>query len=415
MDKKYDEYDDGFFKENMMEEQSSDLLDNSKEIEEETEQRNFYQAPKPSKNKNRRVAMLVAVNLMFSAAVGFGGGMLAQRYAGGQNNVTLTTSPYQTMSAPTTAGTGISAMSVTDIATLAANSVVEIRTEIAATGNRLQQFVSEGAGSGVIISKDGYIVTNNHVIEGAQKITVRLRSGETYSATLVGTDAKTDIAVVKIEGVSGLQTAVFGNSDNLVVGELAVAIGNPLGELGGTVTDGIISALDREIEIDGTTMNLLQTNAAINPGNSGGGLFNERAELVGIVNAKSSGSDVEGLGFAIPANTAKEVAQKLIEHGYVTGRAKLGISVIDADSNMARTYNLPRAGLYVYQVESGSGAEKAGIKGQDYLVSVNGTKVSTTAELNSVLGKLSPGNTVPVVVSRNSQELTLNVTLSEVK
>lgn len=378
------------------------------------EENKTSESPPPKKNKKNRLALLLAVNMLFSAAVGFGGGMAAWQFIKPSEEVTLTVAEDPAPQMIQTAKIGDASLSVSDIAALAANSVVEITTETVTNGSRLQQYVSKGAGSGVIISGDGYIVTNNHVIDGARKITVRLRSGETYPATLVGTDAKTDVAVVKIEA-SGLQAAVFGNSDNLVVGETAVAIGNPLGELGGTVTDGIISALDREIEIDGQPMRLLQTNAAINPGNSGGGLFNARAELIGIVNAKSSGSDVEGLGFAIPANTAKKIAEQLIEHGYVTGRAKLGVSVIEADETIAAMYGLPKAGLYVQQVESGSGADKGGVKSGDYLISVNGKKLTAMADLSDLLASLSPGKAVTVVVSRDNKEIALTVTLSEAK
>ena len=200
------------------------------------------------------------------------------------------------------------------------------------------------------------------MVDGANKISVRLKSGTTYSAALVGTDAKTDIAVVKI-GASGLQPAVFGDSSKLQVGELAVAIGNPLGQLGGTVTDGIISALDREIDLGDVTMNLLQTNAAINPGNSGGGLFNGKGELIGIVNAKSSGSNIEGLGFAIPINDVKTVISDLMKYGYVQGRIDLGMSFINIpNAQTAMMYRVQQTGLYVQTVTDGSNAASAGFR-----------------------------------------------------
>ncbi|WP_243154785.1 S1C family serine protease [Clostridium thermarum] len=224
---------------------------------------------------------------------------------------------------------------------------MEITTETVSTNSRMRQYISEGAGSGVIVSKDGYIVTNNHVIDGASKITVKTTDKKSYTAKLIGKDVKTDLAVLKIED-SDLTTAVYGDSSKLVVGELAVAIGNPLGELGGTVTEGIISALNRDVVIDGQTMNLLQTSAAINPGNSGGGLFNEYGELIGIVNAKSSGSGIEGLGFAIRINTVIDIVDSIIDYGYVQGRIDTGLNLIDIlDSQTARRYRVQSTGVYI--------------------------------------------------------------------
>jgi serine protease Do len=213
-------------------------------------------------------------------------------------------------------------LTIPEIAALNSNSVVEIYTESIVSNRRMGQFITEGAGSGVVIADSesgGYIATNNHVIEGASKITVRLSDGTEHEAELIGSDSRTDLAVIKINE-SRLQPAVWGNSDTLVIGELAIAIGNPLGKLGGSVTEGIISAPSRDIEIDRQMMTLLQTTAAVNPGNSGGGLFNSRGELIGIVNAKYSGTDIEGIGFAIPANLAMSIVDDLIQHGTVTGR-----------------------------------------------------------------------------------------------
>ncbi|MDF9823876.1 S1-C subfamily serine protease [Breznakia sp. PF5-3] len=201
---------------------------------------------------------------------------------------------------------------VTKIAEKSSKSVVEIKTETMSRDRFFGNYVSEGAGSGVIISENGYIVTNYHVLSGASSVTVTLHDGKEYEAEYIGGDSENDIAVLKIKA-NDLTPATIGNSDNLVVGEEVLAIGNPLGELGGTVTDGIISSTSREISVDGVTMELLQTSAAINPGNSGGGLFNMQGELIGIVNAKSSGSDIEGLGFAIPSNTAIEIAEKIVD------------------------------------------------------------------------------------------------------
>ena len=291
--------------------------------------------------------------------------------------------------------------------------MVEVTTSSVQTNGIFAQYVTEGAGSGVIISEDGYILTNNHVIEGQSSIKVTTSDGQEYDATVVGTDDKTDIAVLKIEA-SGLTPAVIGDSDSLVVGETAVAVGNPLGELGGTVTDGIISALDREVTVEGKNMTLLQTSAAVSPGNSGGGLFNEKGELVGIVNAKSGGDNVEGIGFAVPINTAMEVAEQLIANGYVSGRPALGIQVIAiADLQTAMQAGVSQLGVYVQSVDPGSAAEQAGLQVGDLFVSVDGTAVSTTSDVTAVLDEHQVGDVIEVQVVRDKQVLSLNVTLQE--
>ena len=202
-------------------------------------------------------------------------------------------------------------LSVAEVVKNVADTVVEITTTNVVTDRFYGQYVTSGAGSGVIISENGYIITNHHVIDGARTITVRLTDGSEFSAKLVGSDADTDIAVLKIQA-TGLSYAVMGSSASLVVGQEVVAIGNPLGSLGGTVTDGIISALDRTVVVDGHKMTLMQTNAAINPGNSGGGLFNRAGELIGIVNAKQADTGIEGLGFAVPIDVAWASAEAIV-------------------------------------------------------------------------------------------------------
>lgn len=361
--------------------------------------------------KRRAAAFALVLSVGFSAAFGFGAGnALGSAAAGAQNS-----SPQ---AAPVSSGyTQLSAsgtdMNVEQVAAATANSVVEITTEIVSTDPRMGQYVTEGAGSGVIISSDGYIVTNNHVIEGASKITVRTRSGDTYSGTLIGTDEKTDLAVVKVDA-TGLSPATIGSSDDLVVGQSVVAIGNPLGNLGGTVTDGIISALDREITIDDETMTLLQTNAAINPGNSGGGLFNMRGELVGIVNAKSSGTGIEGLGFAIPMSDAEPIITELISQGYVTGRIDLGMTLIDINSlQSAMMYRVNYAGLYIRSVTEGSAAQSAGFRAGDLITAIDGTDVSSESEFSAVLKTHQAGDTVKISIVRNGEAYTLPLTLAQ--
>lgn len=282
--------------------------------------------------KKQVMALLIVLTIVLAGAAGFGGSYAAQRLEaqGGEiavganleNNViavaTTKAAAATTKKAATTTKSGTTAkattakvLSIPEVASKNANSVVEIYTEHVVRNRWLIPVVAEGGGSGVIIKSNGYIVTSSHIINGARKITVRLKNGTEYSAALVGEDTQKDIAVIKIEATD-LKAVTYGDSSKLVVGELAVVIGNPLGLLGGSVTEGIISALSRSITIDGNTMSLLQTSAAINPGNSGGGLFDKHGKFVGLVTAKSSGTDIEGLGFAIPANTVKDVVKTLM-------------------------------------------------------------------------------------------------------
>ena len=301
---------------------------------------------------------------------------------------------------------------ISDIVPGIANSVVEISTESVSTGITMRQYISEGAGSGVIVTVDGYIVTNNHVIEDANKITVRLRNGASYEAKLIGTDPQTDIAVIKIEE-NNLEAAKMGDSATLKVGELAIAIGNPLGQLGGTVTDGIISALDREITIDNETMTLLQTSASINPGNSGGGLFNAKGELIGIVNAKSSGSDIEGLGFAIPINIAKKIVDDIMAYGYVKGRVDDGLTLVEInDYGTARMYRVQTLGVYISEVTSES-AKSAGFTSGDIIIAVNGVKISSSYDYETIIRSKNIGDTVSVEIQRQGQNSTINLVLTE--
>lgn len=360
----------------------------------------------------KALAGIVTGSVVFSSVFGLAGGAIASNRI---NNANATAQNEQTESAVSNvswlSNDSKEDMSVIDVAAIAADSIVEITTEIVGTSSRMQQYISEGAGSGVIISNKGEIVTNHHVIDGASKITVRLKDGTSYDAKVIGSDVKTDIAVIKIEA-NNLQPVVFGDSDTLKVGELAVAIGNPLGQLGGTVTEGIISALDRQITIDGETMTLLQTSAAINPGNSGGGLFNEAGELIGVVNAKSSGSDIEGLGFAVPVNTVKTVVDDILQYGYVQGRVELGVSLIDiANAQTAMMYRVQNAGVYVY---SGSDNSKE-LQGGDQITSIDGKAVSSIAEIKSILDQHHIGDQLEIEVIRTGEKQTIKTKLKESK
>ena len=374
---------------------------------------------KEKKNKGKGVIITLAV-----ALASFGAGSLYTSYSWIQNQTAQSSNQVKNESninkpatnvSQTSATTSGKSLSVAEVASLASDSVVEITTESVANDMFMRQYVTEGAGSGVIISADGYIATNNHVIEGASKITVRLTDGKEYEAKLIGTDAQTDVAVIKVEGAT-LQPATLGDSDTIGVGDTAIAIGNPLGELGGTVTNGIISALDRQIVLENQTMTLLQTNAAINPGNSGGGLFNDQGELIGLVVAKSSGSNVGGLGFAIPVNVVKDVVESIINVGYVQGRPVLGISVVNVDSSqLAYQYGVNQLGVYVAGLTEGTKAEASGLKVGDCLIAVNDTQISTTSDLTQILQSHEVGDKVKVMVSRNGKMLTVEVELSESK
>lgn len=298
------------------------------------------------------------------------------------------------------------ALDLAEIVDQTAPSVVEVFTETKQVSGWFQEYVTEGAGSGVVLTEDGYIVTNRHVIDGAATVKVRLNNGRTYPATVTGKDAKTDLAVLKIDA-EGLTAAKLADSSKTRAGDFVIAIGNPLGELGGTVTEGIVSALDREITIDGQTMTLLQTSAAVSPGNSGGGLFNLDGELVGVVSAKSSGSGIEGLAFAIPSNTAGEIARELMENGYVAGRPQLGVSVARLTKPEQSTY-FDQPGVYIVQAAKGNG-----LRAGDRILQIDGTAIQSTTDISAVLSRHSAGDTVVVELVRGGEQAAVNVTLTE--
>ena len=307
-----------------------------------------------------------------------------------------------------------SELKVSEIVEMNADAVVEIVVEGTTQGLWGQLQLVQGAGSGVIIKENGYIATNYHVIDGANKVQVTLHNGESYQATIIGSDEENDIAVIKIDE-KGLTTAKIGDSSTVAVGDLAVAIGNPLGQLGGTATTGIISALDRTLNIEGTTLTLLQTDAAINGGNSGGGLFNSRGELIGIVESKASAVGVEGLAFAIPINNVSSIINDMIENGgsgNSTSKATpaVGIVISEVSENNAQYYGLESAGVYIAQV-TGVNAQKAGFKEKDRIVSFNGKEISSSNEFISLVRKCKVGDTVTVVVSRDGQQIEIKTEL----
>lgn len=369
----------------------------------------------------KSLALLIALCVVVSALFGFGGSYLANALNGGHSGSSKTASVskngYKLEDA-----TG-SKMTVQEVTNKTKDSVVEIKTESVSADAWMQQYVTEGAGSGVVMTADGYIMTNNHVIDGASKITVTTSDDKEYEAKLVGTDSITDIAVLKISA-KNLTPATYGNSDQLAVGDMAVAIGNPLGELGGTVSAGIISALDRELAIDGKTMTLLQTDASINPGNSGGGLFNGDGQLIGIVVAKSSGSNVEGLGFAIPINKAADVAQQLMDKGYVSDQPSTGMSYAESSQgNGAAQFfgnsqdsqsQSSSAAVYIQEV-TGTNAKKAGFQSGDLVYAVDGTRITSFNTLSSIVTSHKVGDKLTYTIVRSNQTKEIKLTLEEKK
>ena len=394
---------------------------------------------KPYKEKRRShfkayISIVLVTTILSSAIVGgtlYKGfsSKIAEQNAEIKKLSSLTTLQQSTSTA--TSSTGASSASntssgytVADIAKKVGPSVVGIRMTVTnSSQNNIYQFfggnsdaVSEG--SGIIISKDGYIMTNYHVVEYADPknssytgtiLEAFLSDGKQAKAKFIGGDSENDIAVIKVD-LTGLTAAELGDSSKLLVGEQVVAIGNPLGmDFAGSVTTGIVSALNREVQTDGKVLNLIQTDAAINAGNSGGALLNPSGQVIGINTAKISET---GVGFAIPINDAKPIAEELIAYGYVKGRPMIGIQGQDVTDVISQQYNLP-VGVYVYSVVSGSGADKAGIKRGDIIVSMAGKEVKTMSELNSVKKNYKAGDTVDVVASRNGSKLNLKLTFSE--
>jgi len=384
------------------------------------------QPPKKKKKFNGKRVARSAVALVLAAAMGFAGGFVGAKFGGSGKVVIQQVAPSSTANSSDSADSSITAASSSgssltteQVADLVSPSVVVITTEQVVYSQWSwygQNQVESGAGSGVIISSDGYILTCAHVVDGASTITVTIGDKD-YTATLVGEDTTSDIAVIKIDA-DGLTPATVGNSDSLKVGQSVMAVGNPLGELGGTVTGGMISALNRSVTIQGSssvnTMSLIQMDASVSPGNSGGGLFNMNGELVGIVNAKSSSSDAEGLGFAIPINDAIKVAQELLENGYVTGRPYLGITYLAVtDAQTASQLGVNAYGVYVVEVVKGGPAEKAGLQAGDRIVSVDGTEIASKDDLGTLMQKHTAGDTLSITIARDGQMQTVNVTLGE--
>ena len=379
----------------------------------------IYEAKKKKVKRSKTwlacLSSAVAASLLTGTIFAFGLGSFKTPVNSTQPSITLNSGDVQNLSTNTS---GKQELTVPEIAAKVGPSCVGVINKTKVTPQRYydpftgryyytsdpnsDELQEQGSGSGIIISTDGYIVTNQHVIDGASEISVILNTGDECVAKLVGADSKSDLAVLKIEK-SGLPAATLGNSDELQVGELAVAIGNPLGqELAGSVTAGVISALNRKMTVDNKDYNLVQTDAAINPGNSGGALVNKYGEVIGINTIKLSSTEVEGIGFAIAITEAKPIIDDLMSNGYVSGRPLVGISVSEN-----------RNGLTVEQIAEGSGAEAAGMQIGDLIVKADGKTVKTSKELNEIRDKKSPNDVLKLTVIRNGELMDIDVKLGE--
>lgn len=373
--------------------------------------------PEPPKKRKGFAAKFVAVGLCCALLGGAAGGAGVYALSGGLGR---TTTLYQSDRAPTVVKvanvTGRELLTVPEVYATNVGSTVGISGNVTTNvwGQTVRNAVS---GSGFVISQNGYILTNYHVIDGVSDIKVTLYDGSSYDAALVGGEEENDIAVLKIEA-EGLTPVVIGSSGNLHVGDQVVAIGNPLGELTFTLTGGYVSALDRSITMsDGTVMNMLQTDTAINSGNSGGPLFNMYGEVVGITTAKlsngssSSSATVEGLGFAIPIDDVVEMVSDIMEHGYVTNKPNVGI-LLENVSSQATRYGIP-TGAYVSAVLPGAAGDKAGLQVGDIITAVNDTQVSSVKELQDAVKAFRAGDSARFTVYRDGETLELDVTFDE--
>ena len=374
--------------------------------------------------RRKLIASFVAVALI-AAIIGGGVTGAVMKYYGAQNDAsTQVVTRYLPLDTTSSDESGILNL-IPNIYKIVSPAVVEIDTSTAYRSGYRTEYVPKGSGSGFIISTDGYIVTNNHVIEGASKITVKLLDGRSADAKLIGKDPRTDLAVLKIN-LPNLPVVKLGDSSKLQPGELAIVIGNPLGDsFAGTVTAGIISGLNRNLQSDYGPVKLIQTDAAINPGNSGGPLVNSKAEVIGITSVKltsigpsiqdpfglfqGQSTPVEGMGFAIPINEAKPIIEQLIKHGYVE-RPMMGIGAQTITPQDAAQYNLP-VGVYVVQVQPGSGAEKAGIQPGDVIIKADGKQIKSFEDLQSVINSHKVGDVINVTIWRNGRTFTVPVKL----
>ena len=382
------------------------------------------QPPKKKKKFNGKRVARSAVALVLAAAMGFAGGFVGAKFGGSGKVVIQQVAPSSTAdsasgsdSSITAASSSGSSLTTEQVADLVSPSVVVITTEQVVYSQWSwygQNQVESGAGSGVIISSDGYILTCAHVVDGASNITVTIGDKD-YTATLVGEDTTSDIAVIKIEA-SGLQAVALGDSEKLNVGDRVLAIGNPLGDLTFSMSGGMVSSVNRTINVDGTPFNMIQTDTSINPGNSGGPLLNSYGEVVGIVSAKyssygSSGESVEGLGFAIPINDVISMIQDIMTNGYVSNKAYLGATIGTLTSGMAQQYRYDISqGAFVYSVEDGSPAAAAGLQLGDVITAIDGTEITSLEDLTAAKKGYAAGDTSTLTIYRQGETMTLEMT-----
>ena len=374
------------------------------------------QSEKPPRKRAKVIALVLCCTILGMAA-GFGGGYLGASAAAKSRQASPTMvyeGERETQPIDITRVDTSELMTPAEVYAQNVNSTVGIRTSITSTNFWGYQTTSAASGSGFIISSDGYILTNFHVIESSNSVTVTTYDGTEYDAEIIGYDQSMDIAVLKIDAKE-LVPVVLGRSETLNVGDDVIAIGNPLGELTFSLTRGVVSALDRQVTLSGNvTMELIQTDCAINSGNSGGALFNMYGEVVGITNAKysssSSGASIDNIGFAIPVDDIRDIVDSIITNGYIV-KPYIGVSVSTV-SNEATGYGLP-GGASVQQIAEGSPAEKAGLQVNDIITAVNGTEISSSGELVEIVGNCAPGDELTLSVYRQGETLELTLTVGE--
>ena len=375
------------------------------------------QPPKPEKGSfwkkaGTKVTALVLCCALIGGLCGFGGASLARR--GGKATIQESGRTASAVSVKSVDGQTL--MTPAEVYASTVNSVVSINCSAVSTNIFGQKVQSASSGSGFVITQDGYIVTNQHVVSGASSVNVTLYNGDTYPATVVGGDSDYDVAVLKIEA-NGLQAVTLGKSADVNVGDTVMAIGNPLGELTFSMSQGIVSCCDRAINVDGTPFNMIQVDASINPGNSGGPLMNLYGEVVGIVSAKySSYSDttVEGIGFAIPISDVQTIITDIMENGQVTDKAYMAIKAGSMTEQMAAQYNIDvPQGVFVYAVEKGGAGEKAGLQLGDVITKLNDTDITSMSDLSMAKKGFKAGDTVTLTVWRGGQEITLSLTFDQ--
>ena len=359
-----------------------------------------------------RVVALILSCAVISAACGFGGAILAQNSSRtGKTTVQQSNRTAATVNVKKVDGQTL--MSPAEVYASTVNSVVSINCSAVSTNIFGQQTESASSGSGFIYTADGYIVTNQHVVANASSINVTLYNGDTYPATLVGSDSDYDVAVLKIDA-KDLPAVTLGSSTDVNVGDTVMAIGNPLGELTFSMSQGIVSCVNRAINVEGTPFNMIQVDASINPGNSGGPLMNLYGEVVGIVSAKYSSyanTTVEGLGFAIPINDVQSIIKDIMENGSVGNKAYMAITAGTMTQQMAAQYKINATeGVFVYSVEDGGAGDKAGLKLGDVITKLNDTQITSMEDLSAAKKGFKAGDTVTLTVLRDGKEITTQLT-----